>query len=118
MALTAIQRRWVRALDSGNYKQTRGKLHDNQDNSFCCLGVLCELAALEGVIPPYDESAGYDHNHVCLPPKVMQWVGLQSSWGNFGAEELARKNDEGAPFSEIADIIESEPEGLFVTEAA
>lgn len=72
------------------------------------------ITKLEGVIPPYDELAGYDHNHACLSAKVRQWAGLQSSWGSFGAGELARKNDEDATFSEIAEIIASEPEGLFV----
>lgn len=33
---------WVDALRSGKYKQTQGKLH-NSDDSFCCLGVLCDI---------------------------------------------------------------------------
>ena len=37
---------WVKALESGEYKQGHQLL--NKDNEFCCLGVLCDLAAKDG----------------------------------------------------------------------
>lgn len=45
-----IMKRWVRALRSGRYRQTTGKLRarnkaGNATNNFCCLGVLCDLYA-------------------------------------------------------------------------
>jgi hypothetical protein len=40
----------------------------------------------------------------------MEWIGINDE---NRVEYLAHLNDEGHTFSEIADIIESEPEGLF-----
>lgn len=39
---------WIKALRSGEYKQAQNKLKNTQKNSFCCLGVLCDLAAKDG----------------------------------------------------------------------
>jgi hypothetical protein len=36
-----INQRWVKALRSGKYPQTDGALR--RENSFCCLGVLCDV---------------------------------------------------------------------------
>lgn len=38
-----IAKKWVKALRSGNYSQTTGKLCNPHGDSFCCLGVLTEL---------------------------------------------------------------------------
>ena len=38
-----IKAKWVAALRSGEYKQAKGQLRIG--NSFCCLGVLCNLHA-------------------------------------------------------------------------
>lgn len=37
--------KWVEALRSGEYEQGRGRLRvtDNAGDSFCCLGVACEI---------------------------------------------------------------------------
>ena len=42
--LTEAQEEWLVALESGEYKQGRGRLRD--DNGFCCLGVACDLSGL------------------------------------------------------------------------
>jgi hypothetical protein len=47
--LTKVQgknvRRWIKALESGNYKQTWGILRrvSGNNKSYCCLGVACQL---------------------------------------------------------------------------
>lgn len=41
-----VYKLWIKALRSGEYKQTRCTLKDNK--GFCCLGVLCDLAAKDG----------------------------------------------------------------------
>jgi len=41
-----IKRKWVEALRSGEYKQGQGALRDARDNTWCCLGVLCEVSGL------------------------------------------------------------------------
>lgn len=33
--------KWIAALRSGKYSQTRGQLFNEHDNGFCCLGVAC-----------------------------------------------------------------------------
>jgi hypothetical protein len=105
-------KKWVAALRSGEYKQAQSQL--KTEIGHCCLGVACELAKQAGVISDYKSSEWF------LPVTVRNWLGLATHGGTYQESEdtdldmsLARKNDRGATFSEIADIIESEPEGLF-----
>ena len=114
---------WVAALRSGNYKQTTHYLHNNE--GYCCLGVAAELAGI-----PYevDENGVYTYSEVLEYEDVvkrttvlnndgMKYYGLRESNGrsfNNHKETLADYNDSGMPFNDIADIIESEPEGLFI----
>ena len=119
------RRAWVRALRSGKYKQTTHCLHDKSEKGkegFCCLGVLCELAVKKGIIPPaLEEMNGvftYDEHDTLLPDRVVAWAGLKSDSGGFyreikGKDSLVALNDGGKKFKTIANIIESEPEGLF-----
>lgn len=37
------KRKWLKALRSGKYKQTRGSLYDDIDGGYCCLGVMCKV---------------------------------------------------------------------------
>lgn len=45
--------KWLEALESGKYKQNQRALRttrpDGKSYGYCCLGVLCNLAAQEGV---------------------------------------------------------------------
>ncbi len=43
----ALKAKWIEALRSGEFKQGTEKLHDPQDDSFCCLGVLCKIMGAE-----------------------------------------------------------------------
>jgi hypothetical protein len=99
---------WVAALRSGEYEQCKMQLTYN--GKFCCLGVGALLAEKAGVIT----DAEWIHN-CYLPEKVVKWLGLRTEQGSYGQEEfLSSDNDNSRKtFSEIADIIESEPEGLF-----
>lgn len=75
-----LKAKWVTALRSGDYQQTKNTLQDRI--GFCCLGVLNEV---RGAIQSYNN----------LPRLVGNW------------EVLARMNDEqGKSFAEIADYIE------------
>jgi hypothetical protein len=57
---------WVKALRSGKYKQAEGKLHDPDEDSYCCLGVLCKVVGAK-FGPATEEGDGefgsstYDH---------------------------------------------------------
>lgn len=56
-----VKAKWVSALRSGEYTQTKGFLHN--DNGFCCLGVLCEIAVADKVI----EAPEYTSSHTEIP---------------------------------------------------
>lgn len=116
-----IKQQWVDALRSGKYTQGRGRLR-NQAGDFCCLGVLCDLAAEAGVgkweltdacAPSFEGGPDLDDvSEVKLPGFVKQWAGLNTLNPfvhiNRGTESLASLNDSGKSFNRIADLIEAE----------
>lgn len=93
-----IAQKWADALRSGKYQQGQGDLsHVNYMSGgryFCCLGVLCEVAVEEGVIPP-PVSEGSTSSMVygrdgdtakALPPsEVVRWA--------FGVDPRPRENN-------------------------
>lgn len=121
-----IKAKWVAALRHGKYEQGRGWL--NRDGKMCCLGVLCELAVAEGVIPegvafrsPFGdidvEVVTYGDGCTRFPPTdVMRWAGLNERDvavamvdNVYPHGSLAEVNDSGEyTFKQIADIIEKE----------
>lgn len=126
-----VKKTWIAALRSKKYTQGRCNLR-TIDDTFCCLGVLCELAVEQNVIPPatppiswlrggknyeYEECDGY------LPTSVLNWIQVEE--GNVNTEHnnsmivpglkerdklsdvtLTLLNDNGFSFDQIADIIE------------
>ena len=110
-----IAKIWVEALRSGKYEQTRGQL--KMDESYCCLGVLCEISKLGRFSNNeryliQSRSAQEIKNDV-LPVSVMKWAGIKDSSGLLNMyESLAEYNDSGKTFLEIADIIELNVENL------
>ena len=104
-----IERRkaWVEALRSGEYKQEKYQMYNPISGGYCCLGVGYKLATNE--IPPTVGSAGYF--------LVKDYYGLTDGLGKYGEnceKALFLHNDtDELNFNEIADIIESSPEGLF-----
>lgn len=128
-----IKKRWTDALRSGNYQQTTGVLHRFKDDNvgYCCLGVLCDLAAQEGVVNErqdgYEYSIfednirpTYDGSATELPLSVQEWAGFEkyesnptfkNQWVNstgHGFNTLAEVNDNGGTFEDIAKIIEEQ----------
>ena len=99
-----VIKRWVAALRSGEYKQARHAL--KTDTGFCCLGVLCDLAAKDGGSqwalrsPDYYTYMG---NSGVLPPVFRRFLGR-----GVNENKLVRMNDEGTSFDIIADYIERE----------
>jgi len=108
----ANRTKWVKALRSGKYEQAKGVLHNG--TGYCCLGVLCVVA---GMTPERDEDEEFrfDGNRACAPEIATRFVGLRTNNGGYkyGDHALTEKNDAGMTFNEIADLIESEPDGLF-----
>lgn len=103
-----IMKQWVMALRSGEVKQTDGFLENEQGN--CCLGVLCNLALVNGVCD-YDYSSFglFDDNSGRLPDSVKEWSGMDNESGFITSlnRSLLEFNDiNRLNFREIADIIE------------
>jgi hypothetical protein len=42
-----LKKKWIKALNSGDFEQGRLYLHHAETNKFCCLGVLCDLVVDE-----------------------------------------------------------------------
>jgi hypothetical protein len=114
-----IKTKWLAALRSGEYSQTRANLRDSE--GFCCLGVLCDIYSKENEVswgPP--KKPYYSHltmgGMMSLPPEaVVEWSGLDrrspiidEAINRTGfMSELTVLNDDGMPFSQIADLIEA-----------
>lgn len=105
--------KWVDALRSGEYQQTRGRLQRTnpgkrgQPVGFCCLGVACEVLGLPEVDTTGELGVvAYDNSwNVGFPPSRI--------WDEFGVDDdvqlesdLAEMNDAGRTFAEIAAEIE------------
>lgn len=85
-----VKAAWVTALTSGQYIQGKGKLHDHQENTFCCLGVLCDLyqkATGNGAWEAADDNTSRfrltgDEAPICdLPGVVVTWSGVSDEQG-------------------------------------
>lgn len=131
-----VGRAWVAALRSGEYEQGRNYLRTRDlrtDRTYhCCLGVLCELARVEGVVVLDEDPGavtvigryrpagqGVDLGEVAtLPTVVAEWAGLESESPFVAGRELTvwndggTEDDDGTPvrphtFLEIADLLEA-----------
>src|SRR4051812_47964460 len=126
-----IAERWAAALEGGDYGQGTGKLTyfdvESDAELNCCLGVLCQLAVADG-LPVNVECRGtvggtvvtrYDDHDLTLPDAVIDWAGMRSNDGTYDCDpgnhrsrNLARDNDFGVPFPEIAGIIREHADEL------
>jgi hypothetical protein len=106
----------VKALRSGEYLQTKETLQDK--NGYCCLGVMCAVFEKElgRKLRRMDDTGHMYGGDLDEQEGVQRWVGLANCLGNSDFKStLAELNDhEDYTFLEIADFIESEPEGLLV----
>lgn len=108
-----IKAQWLQALRSGEYQQGKGFLR-RIDNSYCCLGVLCDLAVKAEIIrTPLLKASGAMYGYgdggsaAGLPDVVRDWAGLKSRLPVAGQRELHDLNDRaGFSFAQIADLIE------------
>ena len=117
---------WVKALRSGEYKQTRGQLR--QGDAYCCLGVACDLygkhVLKEDAWKLYeaDSCKHYKEGILsytflgqggALPRQVVKWPGLDEKRGTYAELKkgltLMQMNDDPEykeGFNGIADVIE------------
>lgn len=99
---------WLKALRSGKYKQTRSDLKNSE--GFCCLGVLCDLAAKDGGNMQWEIDSDRHHlkfndgEYGAMPPEeILNYIGL-CEFNTAG--DLAVMNDKGKSFKQIANHIE------------
>jgi hypothetical protein len=85
--------KWVAALRSGDYKQVEGRLLDK--GRYCCLGVACRVAGLSDA----------DIKADVLETQIDNF-GIDTGLTSEDAHDLAKANDGGATFEEIALCIE------------
>lgn len=112
---------WTKLLRSEEFPQGGGALR-SADGNYCCLGVLCEMAVQEGIIPAawlqYPTSADYtygvpgdrttgDYSMGILPNAVREWAGMSSTNGSIDEDvALSTLNDQGMSFPDIANLID------------
>jgi len=122
----AIAEQWIKALRSGEYKQTSGQLRAN--DGFCCLGVLCNLHAQAHpkIAAKEIDPTTYLGEDSGLPKQVRQWAGVKSGLGEIDSEDpwhpikirdgkfesLADANDCGVSFEHIATWVEQNYKAL------
>lgn len=109
---------WVKALRSGEFKQCRGQLE--QDEKYCALGVLAALALVEGHCS-WNDGGRYDGKRYSLSAGIMLWAGIATNNKRYltknagkvqckyenGSNTIAGLNDEGMSFQKIANLIET-----------
>lgn len=110
-----IKKLWVNALRSGKYTQDIDVLSCN--GRFCVLGVLCDIHAKNhNGIWTLDEEENrkeYLGKHNSIPDEVGEWAALSPGFGSFveingERNSLARHNDAGHTFEELANAIEEQ----------
>jgi hypothetical protein len=118
-----IKKLWVEALKSGDYKQGKNCLYikDNDGKeTYCCLGVLCDLHAKATKKESFNENGTYLNQETILPPEVVKWAQFKKStvavMGNKASagcdiylpkdNSLSGLNDDGKTFKYIAKQIE------------
>lgn len=106
-----VKKMWIAALTSGKYEQGKGQLR-NENNKFCCLGVLCNLHAQAHpeIAAKQTRPGKYMGEDSFLPYEVREWAGLDSDDGGYVVCDenatLVERNDDGFSFRKIAKIIQ------------
>ena len=106
---------WIKALRSGEYKQTKECLNDGV--GYCCLGVLCDIyqkqhpdtsSWINATNPREFQVRGFDEHEyevdTTYPPLLVgKWAGLEYK----DMVALGELNDDRCfTFNQIADIVE------------
>lgn len=128
-----IKAQWVAALRSGEYQQGKRYLRrqwNNEEPQYCCLGVLCDLAAKAGVVTKSVKPLGLslkatyygaeNKDDAKVPIRaIADWAGLRHPIPSVLVEQdngafkdrvmLTELNDvAGYTFGQIADLIEEQ----------
>lgn len=94
-------KKWVEALRSGKYKQTKHIL--NNDSGYCCLGVACKVLRKENNIDNLGRLVGV----MPVAQNFVELTYLSDDFCNKTAVYLSELNDKhNFTFNEIADCLE------------
>lgn len=93
-----LKAKWLAALRSEKYRQTQGCLR--HADAFCCLGVLADVKGCEWRSQCPIVGGENMANYGLLDVNFIQI-------GKVEQQQLAKMNDGGASFPEIADYIEA-----------
>jgi len=120
-----IADKWVAALKSGKYEQSRLRLKTSE--GYCCLGVLCDISGLgkwevdergiDKIVYKYVKENDTAETAL-LSSTVTDWAGMINHAGQLpieviGVKYLFQLNDSGKMnFNQIADIIEKHYESI------
>ena len=109
-------KKWVAALRDPNTRQIKSALETSEGQ--CVLGVPCRLYADEHPEWPVKRSLGgtaFNGSYGVMPRIVQDWLGLATTVGKMDdGRFLMFLSDGGMSLLNLADLIEAEPEGLFV----
>ena len=116
----------IDALRSGNYQQSYFRLRKKNLNipphyTYCVLGVACQVSGLGWWDnDTYEIKNTYqpDPSNVQMPNEVAFYYGFNDTDASFKNEDgnwvsLDQLNDDKWDFEQLADLIESEPKGMF-----
>jgi len=102
-----LKRKWIKALRSKRYRQTKGMLHRIQtvrhrEHGFCCLGVLCRVMGIEEKTERGSERGTFDGVGGVLSTQLQVKAELEEEKMN---RLVALNDEEGYSFSQIASWI-------------
>jgi hypothetical protein len=97
-------KKWIAALDSGEYRQAVGKLND-PSGKYCCLGVGCRLfiPSKQLVLNCGRISGAYPDMQPAAPIWLQQ---VNEDFDDKTGMTLSNLNDTGYTFPEIATLLE------------
>lgn len=102
-----FKQKWIEALRSGAYLQGKGRLYDELDNTYCCLGVACIVAGIpkDDIVgePTTDIESGIEEGKL---PKGLVYENGDGE-NDKEIDYLMQMNDQdGKTFEDIADFVE------------
>lgn len=100
-------KKWIEALESGQYKQTRGRLY-TKDTGYCCLGVaLCVHGVDNDILDDVEVPGSLDPLYAKSNKFLKGLIVGKSEWYKpFMENELTYMNDDmKLSFEEIAAIL-------------
>ena len=116
-----LQKMWITSLRKHPERQTTHELGKGTPRNYtaCCLGELhlCAYRMKKKKLPFYNGLIKDDNRNAVLSHSYEKY-GLKSESGSskisyMNEDQLSAMNDNGATWTEIADLIENNPEAFF-----